>query len=137
MLVCWSFNVHSPFVKFLFFMTTAAIQNTMKVAIDPTEDLFTISPSFKKIIGDQNPPNAIFGNDSDNTSDNNSLIINPINANLGFSMFNGSITRRTGKRMSVYQLLLDSQLELRRYVQINIIISLKTFFSLTTTFQRW
>ncbi len=118
-------------------MTTAAIQNTMKVAIDPTEDLFTISPSFKKIIGDQNPPNAIFGNDSDNTSDNNSLIINPINANLGFSMFNGSIPRRTGKRMSVYQLLLDSQLELRRYVQINIIISLKTFFSLTTTFQRW
>ncbi len=108
----------------------------MKVAIDPAEDLFTFSPSLKKIIQDQNPPNATFGNDSDNASDN-SLIINPVNANLGFSMFNGSITRRTGKRMSVYQLLLDSQLELRRYVQININIALKTFFSLTTTFQRW
>jgi hypothetical protein len=74
----------------------------MKVVIDPSEDLFSYPPHVKQIL------TPTLGDDEVHCP------INPSNANLGFSMFNGNITRRPGKRMSVYQLLLDSQLELRR-----------------------
>lgn len=89
----------------------------MKVVIDPTEDLFSYSPSLRKLIGESKVPSLPQPTNAEVFETLDSGPINPTNANLGFSMFNGNITRRTGKKLTVYQLLLDSQLELRRLVQ--------------------
>jgi hypothetical protein len=91
---------------------------SMSNRIDPAEDLFTFTRPTLSKNGDAGPclptSSALFGSDLQESMEGTP--VNPANATMGFSMFHGNITRRTGKKMTVYQLLLDSQLELKRFV---------------------